>query len=138
MLAEPGHAVITRQDSRATLEGRAVAERVTGQVEIDGTDATDDGRLVWSNPRWRLTLSADTGLPVMLVLGPLEHHDLPSLFRGMPLDEETRHKNSGAQPAHQLPVDAAVLRFPDSERVGIRRARAPRAAAARATPDGTY
>jgi hypothetical protein len=36
-------------------------------------------RLVWENARWRLTLSVDTGLPVMLVLMPLAHHDLPSL-----------------------------------------------------------
>ncbi|WP_330474405.1 hypothetical protein [Terrabacter sp. C0L_2] len=38
-----------------------------------------DDRLVWSNARWRLTLTVDTGLPVMLVLTPLAHHDLPSL-----------------------------------------------------------
>jgi hypothetical protein len=51
-----------------------------GAVPAD-VDAADDatGRLVWSNPRWRLTLSVDTGLPVMLVLGPREHHDLPTL-----------------------------------------------------------
>jgi hypothetical protein len=39
----------------------------------------DDGTLVWSNPRWRLELARETGLPVMLLLSPLEHHDLPSL-----------------------------------------------------------
>ena len=39
----------------------------------------DDGTLVWSNARWRLGLVAETGLPVQLVLSPLEHHDLPSL-----------------------------------------------------------
>ncbi|CAN7262205.1 hypothetical protein LJR027_001071 [Terrabacter sp. LjRoot27] len=43
-----------------------------------GFGDTDD-RLVWSNARWRLTLSVDTGLPVMLMLMPLAHHDLPSL-----------------------------------------------------------
>ncbi|MGW5239423.1 hypothetical protein ACWEOW_10870 [Monashia sp. NPDC004114] len=42
----------------------------------------DDGTTVWTNPRWRLGLSRETGLPLMLVLSPLEHHDLPSL----PLD----------------------------------------------------
>jgi hypothetical protein len=42
----------------------------------------DDGTTVWSNPRWRLGLTRETGLPVMLMLSPLEHHDLPSL----PLD----------------------------------------------------
>lgn len=47
-------------------------------------DATSGGdRLVWSNDRWRLTFSDDTGLPVMLVLSPLEHHDLPSLPRDL-------------------------------------------------------
>jgi hypothetical protein len=39
----------------------------------------DDGSLVWSNARWRLGLVAETGLPVQLVLSPLEHHDLPSV-----------------------------------------------------------
>jgi hypothetical protein len=39
----------------------------------------DDGTTVWSNARWRLGLEAQTGLPVQLVLSPLEHHDLPSL-----------------------------------------------------------
>ncbi len=40
----------------------------------------DDGTLVWSNARWRLGLvDRDSGLPVQLVLSPLEHHDLPSL-----------------------------------------------------------
>ncbi|WP_460629693.1 hypothetical protein [Intrasporangium mesophilum] len=42
----------------------------------------DDGTTVWTNPRWRLGLSRETGLPLMLMLSPLEHHDLPSL----PLD----------------------------------------------------
>jgi hypothetical protein len=39
----------------------------------------DDGTLVWSNGRWRVGLAAQSGLPVQLVLSPLEHHDLPSL-----------------------------------------------------------
>ncbi|GAB3878007.1 hypothetical protein [Terrabacter terrigena] len=43
-----------------------------------GFDDTDE-RVVWTNSRWRLTLSRDTGLPVMLMLTPVAHHDLPSL-----------------------------------------------------------
>jgi hypothetical protein len=43
----------------------------------------DDGLRVWSNERWSLSLRPDTGLPVMLSLGPLEHHDLPSLPSGL-------------------------------------------------------
>ena len=39
----------------------------------------DDGTTVWSNARWRLALADSTGLPVQLILSPLEHHDLPSL-----------------------------------------------------------
>lgn len=39
----------------------------------------DDGLRVWSNERWSLSLRPDTGLPVMLSLAPLEHHDLASL-----------------------------------------------------------
>lgn len=35
--------------------------------------------VVWSNERWQVALSTDTGLPLMLVLQPLEHHDLPTL-----------------------------------------------------------
>jgi hypothetical protein len=42
----------------------------------------DDGTTVWSNARWRLGLVRESGLPVMMLLSPLEHHDLPSL----PLD----------------------------------------------------
>ena len=38
-----------------------------------------DGTVVWTNTRWRLSLSRDTGLPIMLVLQPVEHHDLPTL-----------------------------------------------------------
>ena len=39
----------------------------------------DDGTRVWSNPRWKLDLAPRSGLPLMLLLSPLEHHDLPSL-----------------------------------------------------------
>ena len=45
---------------------------------VDGF-GPDDGTLVWSNARWRLSLAVHTGLPVQLMLSPLEHHDLPSL-----------------------------------------------------------
>ena len=45
-------------------------------------EVADDGTTVWTNARWRLSLTRETGLPVMLMLSPLEHHDLPSL----PLD----------------------------------------------------
>jgi hypothetical protein len=48
-----------------------------------GARTAVDDRLVWANERWLLTLSEDTGLPVMLVLSPLEHHDLPSLPRDL-------------------------------------------------------
>lgn len=48
-----------------------------------GTTAPGEDRLVWSNDRWRLTFSDDTGLPVMLMLMPVEHHDLPSLPGGL-------------------------------------------------------
>lgn len=41
--------------------------------------AEHDGTLVWSNERWRLQIARTTGLPVALLLSPLEHHDLPSL-----------------------------------------------------------
>ncbi|MER7071673.1 hypothetical protein [Terrabacter sp. NPDC000476] len=44
-----------------------------------GPQRPDDGTTVWSNERWRLSLVAETGLPVMVSLGPVEHHDLPSL-----------------------------------------------------------
>ncbi len=43
----------------------------------------DDGNLVWSNERWTLRLGSDTGLPVMLVLGPRDHHDLTTLPGGL-------------------------------------------------------
>lgn len=39
----------------------------------------DDGTLVWRSERWTLGLTSDTGLPLGLVLSPLEHHDLPGL-----------------------------------------------------------
>ena len=44
-----------------------------------GPEAGDGPEVVWSNERWRLGLSSDTGLPVMLVLQPLAHHDLTTL-----------------------------------------------------------
>jgi len=44
-----------------------------------GPDAADGPEVVWSNERWRLGLSSDTGLPVMLVLQPFAHHDLTTL-----------------------------------------------------------
>ena len=39
----------------------------------------DDGTIVWRSERWTLGLTSDTGLPLGLVLSPLEHHDLPGL-----------------------------------------------------------
>src|SRR5690606_27978926 len=39
----------------------------------------DDGMLVWRNERWRLQIARETGLPIALLLSPLEHHDIPSL-----------------------------------------------------------
>lgn len=39
----------------------------------------DDGTLVWSDERWRLTVIADTGLPIALSLGPIQHMDLPTM-----------------------------------------------------------
>jgi hypothetical protein len=39
----------------------------------------DDGTLVWRNERWRLHIARSTGLPIALLLSPLEHHDVPSL-----------------------------------------------------------
>ena len=39
----------------------------------------DDGQLVWSNDRWRVRIPGSTGLPIALILSPLEHHDVPSL-----------------------------------------------------------
>jgi hypothetical protein len=53
-------------------------ERASDCHCAQGYDDTDD-RIVWTNPRWRLTLARETGLPLMLMLGPVEHHDLPSL-----------------------------------------------------------
>ncbi|HET7398395.1 MAG TPA: hypothetical protein VFJ94_07715 [Intrasporangium sp.] len=46
-----------------------------------GPALADDGTLVWSNARWRLELTPDTGLPLGLTLSPMEHHDLPTLPR---------------------------------------------------------
>lgn len=34
---------------------------------------------VWSNERWKLTLSEETGVPLQLTLSPLAHHDLGDL-----------------------------------------------------------
>lgn len=39
----------------------------------------DDGTLIWSNDRWRLTVIADTGLPIAASLGPKQHMDLPTM-----------------------------------------------------------
>lgn len=44
-----------------------------------GAPKDDDGTLVWSNERWRLSLATDTGLPIALTLQPLAHHDLPTV-----------------------------------------------------------
>lgn len=43
------------------------------------TREPDDELLVWSNDRWRLRQLPETGLPVMLTLDPLAHHDLNDL-----------------------------------------------------------
>jgi len=68
-------------DEEPARRGEQVADCWCAQPGATAPEATPDAdaRLVWSNDRWRLTLTADTGLPVMLVLTPLEHHDLPSL-----------------------------------------------------------
>ncbi|HWU23781.1 MAG TPA: hypothetical protein VN088_19740 [Nocardioides sp.] len=39
----------------------------------------DDARLVWSNQRWRLGHVSSTGLPLMMTLDPIAHHDLNDL-----------------------------------------------------------
>lgn len=39
----------------------------------------DDGTLIWSNERWRLTIIGDTGLPIAVSLGPKQHMDLPTM-----------------------------------------------------------
>ena len=58
VLLEPGRAVITRPDSRSILDGRAVAERITGQVEIDGADVAY--RYAWDEPTlWVQTHAGD-------------------------------------------------------------------------------
>jgi diadenosine tetraphosphate (Ap4A) HIT family hydrolase len=61
--------------------GEQAADCWCAQPDAKAPESTPDAdaRLVWNNDRWRLTLTTDTGLPVMLVLTPLEHHDLPSL-----------------------------------------------------------
>lgn len=38
-----------------------------------------DERLVWSNERWRLTHANSSGPPLLLLLGPVRHHDLNDL-----------------------------------------------------------
>ena len=53
-------------------------EQVSDCWCVAGIDDTDD-RVVWTNARWRLSMVRETGLPVMLLLVPREHHDLPSL-----------------------------------------------------------
>lgn len=47
------------------------------------TSPRSGGPVVWSNEPWTLTLCTDTGLPVFLMLMPLEHHDLPTLPAGL-------------------------------------------------------
>ena len=72
-------------DEEPTRRGEAPADcwcAATAAGELDDVPE-DDGNLVWSNERWTLRLGADTGLPVMLVLGPREHHDLPTLPSGL-------------------------------------------------------
>ena len=39
----------------------------------------DDARLVWANQRWRLSHVSSTGLPLMMTLDPVAHHDLNDL-----------------------------------------------------------
>ncbi|GAB3859489.1 hypothetical protein GCM10028801_20970 [Nocardioides maradonensis] len=43
------------------------------------TGEKDDARLVWSNERWRLGHVSSTGLPLMMTLDPVAHHDLNDL-----------------------------------------------------------
>jgi hypothetical protein len=66
-------------DEEPPRRGERAADCWCAGADADAQTPDADERLVWSNPRWRLTLSTDTGLPVMLVLAPVEHHDLPSL-----------------------------------------------------------
>ncbi|WP_083707524.1 hypothetical protein [Intrasporangium flavum] len=68
-------------DEEPPRRGEQAADCWCAQPGATAPEATPDAdaRLVWSNDRWRLTLTTDTGLPVMLILSPLEHHDLPSL-----------------------------------------------------------
>lgn len=40
--------------------------------------ADSSGRVVWRNERWSL-IALESGLPVMLILQPRAHHDLPDL-----------------------------------------------------------
>lgn len=43
------------------------------------TQPVDEATRVWSNGRFNLDLMTDTGLPIGLLLGSVEHHDLPTL-----------------------------------------------------------
>ncbi|WP_446664517.1 hypothetical protein [Flexivirga sp. B27] len=49
------------------------------QCHCTGPERPDDGTLVWSNDRWRLTVIVDTGLPIAVSLGPKQHMDLPTM-----------------------------------------------------------
>lgn len=42
-------------------------------------DGPSDERLVWANERWRLVHVTQTGLPLMMTLDPVDHHDLNDL-----------------------------------------------------------
>lgn len=55
------------------------AGEVVSECRCAQPEHPDDGTLVWSNQRWRLTIIADTGLPVMVSLGPKQHMDLPTM-----------------------------------------------------------
>lgn len=50
-----------------------------GDCWCAGPPRPQDGTTVWSNDRWQLRLATETGLPVQFTLGPVEHHDLPTL-----------------------------------------------------------
>lgn len=64
-------------DEEPARRGEDPAECWCASSPDEGAGAGPE--VVWSNDRWRLSLSPDTGLPVMLMLQPLEHHDLTSL-----------------------------------------------------------
>ena len=51
-----------------------------GQGGIDCPGCRDDGTAVWSDEHWRLsTVGQPTGAPLLLVVQPHGHYDLPSL-----------------------------------------------------------